>query len=50
MYNTLKKLVEKHFYATKAEVVDKLDVFFMMSRITADQYAELMMLAGEVYG
>lgn len=50
MYNVMKKLINKKFYATKAEAQDKIDVFFACNRLTDDQYAELTMLIDEVYG
>ena len=40
-------LINKKFYATKEEAVEKLDVYFAMSRIDETQYAELVMLAEE---
>lgn len=50
MYNVMKKLINKKFYATKTEAQDKIDVFFACNRLTDDQYAELTMLIDEVYG
>lgn len=42
-------LINKKFYATKEEAVEKLDVYFAMSRIDETQYTELVMLAEEKY-
>lgn len=50
MYSTMKKLIEKRFYKTAAAAQEKLDVFFAVNRLTAEQYAELTALIEEVYG
>lgn len=42
-------LINKKFYPTKEEAVEKLDVYFAMSRIDETQYAELVMLAEKKY-
>lgn len=42
-------LISKKFYATKEDAIEKLDVYFAMSRIDENQYAELVMLAEEKY-
>lgn len=42
-------LINKKFYTTKEEAVEKLDVYFAMSRIDETQYTELVMLAKEKY-
>lgn len=42
-------LINKKFYPTKEEAVEKLDVYFAMDRIDETQYAELVMLAEEKY-
>lgn len=49
MYTVMKKLIEKHFYESDAEITDKLDVFFALNRISAEQYTELLLLTQEVY-
>ena len=54
MSNTMIKklmnnLINKKFYATKDEAIGKLDVYFAMSRISEEEYAELVMLAEAVY-
>ena len=50
MYKSMKKLIEKHFYATAEEAQDKLDVFFAVSRMNINEYTELTALVQEVYG
>lgn len=42
-------LIGKKFYDTKDEAVQKLDVYFAMSRISEEEYADLVLLAEEVY-
>ena len=42
-------LIEKKFYETKDEAVQKLDVYFAMNRISEEEYAELVLLAESVY-
>lgn len=49
MYANMKKLINQKFYKTVEEVYEKLDVFFAMNRVTADQYIELCALAEEKY-
>lgn len=46
--NLLKKLIEKKFY-TKEAIIDKLNVFFAMSQISEEDYAELMLLIEATY-
>lgn len=50
MYNSMKKLIEKKFYADSETAQKKLDVFYACNRLTDEQYTELTMLVGEVYG
>lgn len=50
MYNSMKKLIEKKFYKTSEAAQTKLDVFYACNRLTDEQYTELTMLVGEVYG
>lgn len=45
----MKNLIQKKFYATADEAIEKLDVYFAMNRISEDEYAELAMLAEELY-
>ena len=49
MYETMKRLIERRFYATAEEAQEKIDVFFAVNRLTAEQYAELSALIEEVY-
>lgn len=49
MYNVLKKLIEKHFYQTKEEALEKVNVFYACNQLTDEEYAELMALINEVY-
>ena len=50
MFNAMKKLITKKFYATAEEAPNKIDVFYACNRLTDDQYAELTALIEEVYG
>ena len=50
MYNAMQKLISRKFYKTAAEAQEKLDVFFAVGRLTAEQYEELTALVVEVYG
>ena len=50
MFKIMKKLITKHFYATKEEAQDKCDVFFAVGRITEGEYTDLTALVEEVYG
>lgn len=49
MYNTMKKLIEKKFYKTAEQAQEKIDVFFAVGRLTAEQYTDLAALIEEVY-
>lgn len=49
MYNAMKRLIERRFYATAEDAQSKLDVFFAVNRLTDEQYTELSMLVLEVY-
>lgn len=50
MFNAMKKLIQKKFYATAEEAQNKIDVFYAVNRLTDDEYAELTALIVEVYG
>lgn len=50
MYNSMKRLIEKHFYKTAEEAQKKLDVFYACNRLTDEEYEELTMLVIELYG
>lgn len=49
MYNSMKKLIGKHFYKTAIEAQQKLDVFFATNRLSDDEYVELTALVEEIY-
>ncbi len=49
LYNMLKKLIERKYYADKQTIVDLLNNFATFSQITIEQYSELMLLADEKY-
>lgn len=49
MYNSMKKLIEKKFYKAAEVAQEKIDVFFAVNRLDAEQYAELALLIEEVY-
>ena len=42
-------LITKKYYSTMDEAIQKLDVYFAMSRITEEEYSELVLLATETY-
>ena len=42
-------LINKQFYAAKNDAVSKLDVYYAMNRISEEDYAKLVMMAGNVY-
>lgn len=43
-------LIEKKFYKSKDEAMQKLDVYFAMNRISEEEYSELALLCEQVYG
>lgn len=49
MYNSMKILVNKQFYATADQAQLKLDIFFAVNRLTGDEYTELSALIAQVY-
>ena len=49
MYNSMKKLIEKKFYASAEAAQEKIDVFFAVNRLSAKQYAELAALIEDIY-
>lgn len=49
MYNAMKKLISRKFYKTAEEAQMKLDVFYAVSRLTDEEYAELTTLASTAY-
>lgn len=42
-------LISKKFYSEKSQATEKLDIYFAMNKITAEQYSELTLLAEEYY-
>lgn len=40
-YSNCKKIIEKGTYASKEEMQEKLDVFYLNNRLSQDQYSEL---------
>ena len=49
MFKTLKKLIEKHFYADRETAEVKIDTCFAMGKITDGQYSDLYILLDEYY-
>lgn len=49
MFNSLSKLIKKHFYASREIAEEKIDTCFAMGKITEGQYADLTMLLDEYY-
>ena len=45
----LKKLITKKYYTEKADIENKLNVFYAMSKITDEEYSELTLLVEETY-
>lgn len=45
----LKKLIEKKYYKVKADIENKLNVFYAMSKITDEEYSELTLLVEDTY-
>ena len=45
----LQKLIEKKYYEVKADIENKLNVFYAMSKITDEEYSNLTLKAEEVY-
>lgn len=45
----MKNLINKKFYDSKDDAIAKLDVYFAMNRISEEEYAELALLAEDVY-
>lgn len=50
MYKSMKTLITRKFYKSAEVAQKKLDVFFMVNRLTDDEYQELTALVVEVYG
>lgn len=45
----LEKLISKKYYETKEEIESKLNVFYAMSKISDEEYSNLILKAEEVY-
>ncbi len=45
----LKKLITKKYYKEKADIENKLNVFYAMSKITDEEYSELTLLVEDTY-
>ena len=45
----LKKLITKKYYKEKADIENKLNVFYAMSKITDEEYSEITLLVEDTY-
>lgn len=45
----LKKLIKKKYYKEKADIENKLNVFYAMSKISDEEYSELTLLVEDTY-
>lgn len=45
----LKKLITKKYYKEKADIENKLNVFYAMSKISDEEFAELTLLVEDTY-
>lgn len=45
----MKKLIEKKYYPDKEIAMVKLDLLMLASRITDEEYTDLMLLASDMY-
>lgn len=45
----LKRLIIKKYYKKKAEIDEKLNVFYAMGKITKEEFTELTMLLNDTY-
>ena len=45
----LDNLITKKFYENKEEIQNKLDVFYVMSKITDEEYTTLTLKVEEIY-
>lgn len=45
----LKKLIAKKYYKEKADIENKLNVFYAMSKISDEEYSELTLLVEDTY-
>lgn len=49
LYNMLKKLIERKYYAEKQDIVNLLNNFVAFNQITLEHYEELMLQAEDKY-
>ena len=49
MYRSMKILINRHFYKTREEAQERLDMFYAKKRLTEDYYSELCDLLDEKY-
>lgn len=45
----LKRLITKKYYKEKTDIENKLNVFYAMSKISDEEFAELTMLLNDTY-
>lgn len=45
----LEKLITKKYYVNKEDIENKLNVFYAMSKITDEEYSNLILKVEEVY-
>lgn len=45
----LEKLIVKKYYASKEDIENKLNVFYAMSKISDEEYSNLILKVEEVY-
>lgn len=45
----LKKLITKKYYKEKADIENKLNVFYAMSKITDEEYSQLTLQVEDIY-
>lgn len=45
----LKKLIAKKYYKEKTDIENKLNVFYAMSKISNEEFAELTLLVEDTY-
>ena len=45
----LKKLITKKYYKEKADIENKLNVFYAMSKISDEEYSNLILLVEDTY-
>ena len=49
LVNLLENLISKKYYANKELIENKLNVFYAMSKITDEEYSDLMIKVEEAY-